>query len=119
MFPSGAPRRSARVPHGCLDQSGWLERDMALKQLQLFVRGRVQGVYFRASTQREAKRLGLSGWVRNRSDGSVEILAEGEEGSIRELYGWAQKGPSAARVERVDTRWRGFSGDFPDFRIVD
>ena len=92
---------------------------MALKQLQLFVRGRVQGVYFRASTQREARRLGLSGWVRNRSDGSVEILAEGEETAIRELYGWAQKGPSAARVERVDTRWRGFSGDYPDFRIID
>jgi len=92
---------------------------MALKQLELFVRGRVQGVYFRASTQREARRLGLSGWVRNRADGTVEILAEGEEVAIRELYGWAQKGPSAARVERVDTRWRGFSGDFPDFRIID
>ncbi len=92
---------------------------MALKQLQLHVRGRVQGVYFRASTQREARRLGLSGWVRNRPDGSVEILAEGEELSIRELHGWAQKGPSAARVDRVDTRWRGFTGEFPDFRIVE
>jgi acylphosphatase len=46
-------------------------------------------------------------------------LAEGEEIAIRELYGWAQKGPSAARVDRVDTRWRGFSGDFPDFRIIE
>ena len=92
---------------------------MALKQLQMTVRGRVQGVFFRASAQREAKRLGLSGWVRNRPDGSVEILSEGEEVSIRELCGWAQKGPSAARVDRVDTRWRSFSGDFPDFRIVD
>ena len=92
---------------------------MALKQLNLTVQGRVQGVYFRASTQREAKRLGLTGWVRNRHDGAVEILAEGEEVSIRELYGWAQKGPSAARVDRVDTRWRSFSGTFPDFRILD
>lgn len=73
---------------------------MALKQLHLIVRGRVQGVYFRASTQREARRLGLGGWVKNRADGSVEILAEGEEVSIRELFGWAQKGPTAARVER-------------------
>ena len=81
---------------------------MALKQLQLLVRGRVQGVYFRASTQREARRLGITGWVKNRADGTVEIVAEGEEVSIRELYGWAQKGPSAARVERVDTRWRSF-----------
>ena len=92
---------------------------MALKQLQLTVRGRVQGVYFRASTQREARRLGLSGWVRNRSDGSVDILAEGEETSIRELFTWAQKGPSAARVEKVETRWRSYTGDHPDFKIVE
>lgn len=92
---------------------------MALKQLHLQVRGRVQGVYFRASTQREARRLGLTGWVKNRAEGIVEILAEGEEVSIRELYGWAQKGPSAARVDRVDTRWRSYTGDFADFRIVD
>jgi acylphosphatase len=92
---------------------------MALKQLQLFIRGRVQGVYFRASTQREARRLGLTGWVRNRPDGSIEILAEGEEAAIRELYGWAQKGPTAARVERVDTRWRSYAGEYAEFRIID
>ena len=92
---------------------------MALKQLPLMVRGRVQGVYFRASTQREARRLGLTGWVKNRGDGSVEILAEGEEVSIRELYGWAQKGPGAARVDRVETRWRSFTGEYGDFRIVE
>jgi acylphosphatase len=92
---------------------------MALKQLQLTVKGRVQGVYFRASAQREARRLGLTGWVKNRPDGSVEILAEGEEVAIRDLYGWAQKGPGAARVDRVDSRWRSYSGEFPDFRIID
>jgi len=92
---------------------------MALKQIQLLVRGRGQVVYFGASAQREARRLGLTGWVRNRNDGSVEIVAEGEEVAIRELHGWAQKGPSAARVERVDTRWRSYTGDFPDFRILD
>lgn len=92
---------------------------MGLKQVQLFVRGRVQGVFFRASTQREAKRLGLTGWVKNRSDGSVEVLAEGEEDELKELIAWANRGPSAARVERVDVRWRSFSGDFFDFRITD
>lgn len=92
---------------------------MGLKQVQLFVRGRVQGVFFRASTQREAKRLGLTGWVKNRADGSVEVLAEGEEDELKELIAWANRGPSAARVERVDVRWRGFSGDFCDFRITD
>ena len=92
---------------------------MGLKQVQLFVRGRVQGVYFRASSQREAKRLGLTGWVKNRSDGGVEVLAEGEEDELKELIAWAHRGPSASRVERVDVRWRSFSGDYPDFRIVE
>lgn len=92
---------------------------MALKQLHIVVRGRVQGTFFRASAQREARRLGVCGWVRNRPDGSVEILAEGEEVSVRELFGWAQKGPSAARVDKVDTRWRSYTGEHHDFRIFD
>ncbi len=92
---------------------------MALKQVQVTVRGRVQGVYFRASTQREARRLGLTGWVRNRPDSSVEFCAEGEEESLKELIAWAHRGPSAARVERVDVRWRGYVGDFPDFRYAE
>lgn len=92
---------------------------MGLKQVHLSVRGRVQGVFFRASAQREAKRLGLTGWVKNRPDGGVEILAEGEEDELKELIAWANRGPSAARVERVDVRWRSFVGDFSDFRIVD
>ena len=92
---------------------------MGLKQVHLFVRGRVQGVFFRASAQREARRLGLTGWVKNRPDGRVEILAEGEEEGLKDLIAWAGHGPTAARVEGVDTRWRGFVGDFSDFRIVD
>jgi acylphosphatase len=92
---------------------------MSLKQLHLVVKGRVQGVYFRASAQREAKRLGLSGWVKNRSDGAVELLAEGEEDALRQLCGWAERGPTAARVEDLQVRWRAYVGDFSDFRIVD
>jgi len=92
---------------------------MSLKQVHLFIRGRVQGVFFRAAIQREARRLGLTGWVKNRADGSVEILAEGEEDEIKELIGWSHKGPGPARVEGVDVRWRGFSGQHPDFRITD
>lgn len=92
---------------------------MSLKQVHLFVRGRVQGVYFRASAQREARRLGLTGWVKNRADGAVEVLAEGDEEEIKELIGWAHRGPGAARVDNVDVRWRSFTGDYPDFRITD
>lgn len=87
------------------------------KQVHCIVRGRVQGVFFRAASQREARRLGLTGWVRNLSDGSVEVVAEGEDDQLKEFIQWAQRGPSAARVDRVDTRWRGYSGEFTDFRI--
>jgi len=92
---------------------------MAMKQVQVVVKGRVQGVFFRASTQREARRLGLTGWVKNRGDGAVEILAEGEEASLRQLCMWAERGPSAARVDDVQVRWRAYAGDHPDFRITE
>jgi acylphosphatase len=92
---------------------------MATKRVQVTIRGRVTGVFFRASTQREAKRLGVTGWVRNRNDGSVEMVAEGEEDAIKEMISWAHHGPSAARVEHVDVRWRGYTGEFSDFRIVE
>jgi acylphosphatase len=92
-------------------------RKMATKRVQMTVRGRVQGVFFRASAQREARRLGVTGYVRNRPDGSVEVLAEGEEFALRELVVFCSKGPSTARVDRVETRWRKYTGEFPDFRI--
>jgi acylphosphatase len=92
---------------------------MGLKQIHIKVQGRVQGVFFRASAQREAKRLGLTGWVRNRKDASMELVAEGEETGIKDLIAWAQRGPTAARVERCEVRWRSFVGDFFDFRIID
>lgn len=87
------------------------------KQVHCIVRGRVQGVFFRASTQREARRLGLAGWVRNQSDGAVEVVVEGEDDRVKEFLQWVQKGPGAARVDRVETRWRGYTGEFTDFRI--
>jgi len=79
----------------------------------------VTGVFFRAAAQREARRLGITGWVKNRPDGGVEILAEAEEDAVKEMISWAQRGPSAARVEDVDIRWRGYTGEFSDFRIVE
>jgi acylphosphatase len=92
---------------------------MANKRVHLVVRGRVQGVFFRAATQREARRLGITGWVKNRADGSVEVLAEGEEDAIKELTSWANHGPSAARVDAVDVRWRGYTGEYSQFTIVE
>ena len=91
---------------------------MAQKQIHLVVRGRVQGVFFRASTRREARRLGLTGYVKNRPDGAVEIVAEGEEDDVKDLLSWSQHGPTTARVEAVDIRWRSYGGEYADFRIV-
>ena len=56
---------------------------------------------------------------RELQDGSVECVSEGEEQELKELLGWARRGPGGARVDRVDSRWRSYNGEFTDFRIVD
>jgi acylphosphatase len=66
------------------------------------VTGRVQGVFYRASTVKEAARLGLTGWVRNEPDGSVVLEAQGSREAVEALVAWARKGPSGARVVAVD-----------------
>lgn len=69
---------------------------------RLLVHGRVQGVWYRGWTVDQAEALGLDGWVRNRRDGSVEILVSGADGAIERLIALCRQGPSAARVERVE-----------------
>ena len=91
---------------------------MGQKRIHLVVRGRVQGVYFRATAQREARQHGLSGWVKNRADASVEIVAEGEEDDVKDFLAWSHNGPSTARVDAVDVRWRSYTGEYTDFRIT-
>ena len=66
------------------------------------VKGRVQGVGFRDALRAEAMRLRLTGWVRNRADGSVEALLQGEDGSIDRLIEWARRGPVLARVRSLE-----------------
>ncbi len=68
---------------------------------RLLIRGVVQGVGFRYAMQREAVRLGLVGWVRNRREGTVEAVVSGPEGAVQALVAWAHRGPPSARVESV------------------
>jgi acylphosphatase len=84
---------------------------------RLIVKGRVQGVYFRASTVQQARHLGLTGWVMNHDDGSVELVAEGLSESIEELIAWCRQGPPGARVDEVDVQRQDFRGGFSEFRI--
>lgn len=75
---------------------------MSREAVHIVVRGRVQGVYFRATTQSTAQALGLFGWVRNLSDGSVELHAEGERANLDRLIAWCHEGPPAASVTSVE-----------------
>jgi acylphosphatase len=75
----------------------------------------VQGVYFRNSMQEEAERLGISGWVRNLPDRSVEAMVQGEADAVDVIVRWAQRGPMMASVERVDTS--PGSGSYHGFEI--
>ncbi|MDX2048272.1 MAG: acylphosphatase [Chitinophagaceae bacterium] len=80
---------------------------------QIIVRGKVQGVYYRASAKDEADRLGIQGEVKNLPDGSVCIIAEGTAGQIDELIAWCYKGPPRAIVDELivaDTGIKGFKG---------
>ncbi len=84
----------------------------------LRIYGRVQGVFFRSSMRRRATELGLTGWVRNLPDGSVEAVVEGPKDRVDELIRWAHRGPPLARVDRVEVRWERVTREFEDFSIV-
>ncbi|MGQ0536994.1 MAG: acylphosphatase [Methanobacteriota archaeon] len=70
-------------------------------RVRLVIVGKVQGVWFRAAMQKEARRLGVRGWVRNLPDGSVEAVAEGEPAAVEALVAWSHEGPPGARVVDV------------------
>ena len=88
-----------------------------LASVQVVVHGYVQGVFFRAFVSGQAKELGITGYVRNLPDGTVEVRAEGERKQLEELIGRLEVGPSGADVERVVTTWSKFTGSYPGFGI--
>jgi len=93
------------LPWSACAFSGWrcaLEKFLQVHTIHLRIRGRVQGVGFRDALGREAERLGVTGWVRNRAGGDVEAVAQGNAAALEALIAWARRGPPAARVEDVD-----------------
>jgi acylphosphatase len=88
-----------------------------MASLQATVRGRVQGVFFRTFVEELAEELNLTGYVRNRTDGVVEVRAEGEKQRLEKLLERLKAGPPAARVHNVVASWAEYSGNFSGFRI--
>lgn len=86
------------------------------KTLRLVIHGRVQGVFFRDSMRREAHRLGIAGWVRNRSDGTVEAAVQGEPADVELIVRWANRGPERAQVERVEIE--PHEGSYSSFDVI-
>jgi len=89
-----------------------------MERAKIFISGRVQGVLFRDFTQRRASSLGVTGWVKNLSDGRVEVLAEGEKDKIIELMENLKRGPRMARVEDLDVEWEEYKGEHNGFHIT-
>ena len=90
---------------------------MVEKRAHLIISGRVQGVYYRYSTQQEAMRLGLTGWVRNLPNGNVEAAVEGNEATVERMIEWCRQGPAGARVSEVEQTLTEASGEFEEFKI--
>jgi acylphosphatase len=89
-----------------------------MKRLHLIISGEVQGVFFRDYVSKTANSLELTGWARNNSDGTVEVIAEGSEDSLKELLEKCRQGPAAARVDKVDVKWEKAAEEFKEFSII-
>jgi acylphosphatase len=90
-----------------------------LSGIKATVHGRVQGVFFRASTRKVARELELSGTVRNLPGrNQVEVYAEGKKAQIEKLIGFLKTGPPGAKVEKVDVEWLGYTGEYTGFNVI-
>ncbi len=83
----------------------------------VFISGRVQGVFFRASTRNECRMLGLTGWVRNMPDGRVEAVFEGDKAAVDAMISWCREGPPSSRVDDVEVKREECRGEFDDFGV--
>ncbi len=87
-------------------------------RVHVFISGRVQGVFFRSETEREARTHGVKGWIRNLPDGRVEAIFEGNTGNVNKLVEFCRRGPPAARVTKIVVVQEQYEGRFTDFRVM-
>lgn len=88
------------------------------KHIEIKITGQVQGVFFRQAAKEVANTLGLTGWVKNEPDGSVRIVAEGEEEKLQKFAEWCKTGTEYARVENVTVTWQNTIEKLIDFIII-
>ena len=86
-------------------------------RVHVVISGMVQGVFFRSYTEDKARSLGVTGWVMNRWDGRVEAVFEGEKSDVDEMVRWCRRGPSSARVEKVEVKEEKYTGEFDSFYV--
>ena len=99
-------------------RAGGAHLDEPLKvRAHVYVAGRVQGIFFRSETQDEAAKQDVTGWIRNRPDGRVEAVFEGEKDRVDRLVEFCRRGPRGVRVRNVEIFWEDCKGEFRDFRI--
>jgi acylphosphatase len=98
----------------------YMERDKSGQikiRVHIIVKGRVQGVYFRQNAQRMCSKSGVTGWVLNMDDGSVEAILEGDKNSVENTISWFKVGPPSACVEKIELSYDRYTGEFQDFKI--
>lgn len=88
------------------------------KRAHAIISGKVQGVFFRVETQKAAQEIGVTGWVRNKADGTVEAVFEGDESSVASALEWCRKGSPRSEVSHIDVTWEEAGGEFTDFEIT-
>ena len=91
---------------------------MANQRIRVFVKGKVQGVFFRQALKVKAKQNNVFGWVKNLVDGRVEAILEGDEENVNTLVEWCHAGPANARVEDVEIRNEKFTNEFSKFDVL-
>lgn len=87
------------------------------KRAHIFIRGKVQGVFFRSETLLKARKQNVNGWVRNLTNGEVEAILEGEEEDVKKLIAFCKRGSPGATVTGIRVAWEDYAGEFTDFEI--